>query len=80
MLSPREAVCTLPSYHPPLAGREGLRLDFNENTVGCSPRVLEKLQRMTADDFTKYPERQAVVRGYTSLAGFAKSQVNQPSR
>jgi histidinol-phosphate aminotransferase len=53
-------VCTLPSYHPPLAGREGLRLDFNENTVGCSPRVLEKLRRMTADDFTKYPERQAV--------------------
>jgi histidinol-phosphate aminotransferase len=60
VLSPREAVCTLPSYHPPLAGREGLRLDFNENTVGCSPRVLEKLRRMTADDFTKYPERQAV--------------------
>ncbi len=60
MLSPREVVRTLPSYHPPLAGREGLRLDFNENTVGCSPRVLEKLQRMTADDFTKYPERQVV--------------------
>ena len=41
MLRPREAVRTLPSYHPPLAGRDGLRLDFNENTVGCSPRVLE---------------------------------------
>jgi len=22
----------LPEYHPPLAGRDGLRLDFNENT------------------------------------------------
>jgi histidinol-phosphate aminotransferase len=50
----------VPAYHPPLAGREGLRLDFNENTVGCSPRVLKKLGRMTADDLTKYPERQAV--------------------
>src|ERR1700758_4688711 len=60
MLTPREGVRTLPSYHPPLAGREGLRLDFNENTVGCSPRVLEKLRRMTADEFTKYPERQPV--------------------
>ena len=39
MLSPRAAVRTLPSYHPPLEGRQGVRLDFNENTVGCSPRV-----------------------------------------
>ena len=60
MLSPREAVRDVPAYHPPLAGREGLRLDFNENTAGCSPRVLERLQRMTADDLTQYPERQAV--------------------
>lgn len=60
MLSPREAVRAVPAYHPPLAGREGLRLDFNENTVGCSPRVLEKLRHMTADDLTKYPERQVV--------------------
>jgi histidinol-phosphate aminotransferase len=69
VLSPREAVRTLPSYHPPLAGREGLRLDFNENTVGCSPRVLEKLRQMTADDLTKYPERQAVE---FAVAGFLK--------
>lgn len=60
MLSPREAVRAVPAYHPPLAGREGLRLDFNENTTGCSPRVLKKLQQMTADDLTKYPERQTV--------------------
>ena len=60
MLSPREAVRAVPPYHPPLAGREGLRLDFNENTMGCSPRVLKRLRRMTADDLTKYPERQAV--------------------
>ena len=60
MLSPREAVRVVPAYHPPLAGREGLRLDFNENTAGCSPRVLEKLRRMTASDLTKYPERHTV--------------------
>lgn len=60
MLSPKEAVRTVPAYHPPLAGREGLRLDFNENTIGCSPRVLKKLQQMTAADLTKYPERHAV--------------------
>src|SRR5579864_3879594 len=60
MLSPREAVRTLPSYHPPLAGRNGLRLDFNENTAGCSPRVLEKLRGMQMEQLAKYPEREPV--------------------
>jgi histidinol-phosphate aminotransferase len=57
MLSPREAVRTLPSYHPPLAGRNGLRLDFNENTIGCSPRVLERLGNLSAEELARYPER-----------------------
>lgn len=60
MLSPREAVRTLPSYHPPLAGRDGLRFDFNENTVGCSSRVLERLRRLSAEELARYPERQPV--------------------
>jgi histidinol-phosphate aminotransferase len=50
----------LPAYHPPLGGRQGLRLDFNENTAGCSPRVLRRLHELTADDLTRYPEREPV--------------------
>jgi len=42
---PRAAVQRMHAYHPPLGGRQGLRLDFNENTVACSPRVLEALAR-----------------------------------
>jgi len=57
MLSPRQAICTLPAYHPPLAGRDGLRLDFNENTVGCSQRVLDRLRTLTPEDLARYPER-----------------------
>lgn len=60
MLSPRPAIRTLPSYHPPLAGRDGLRLDFNENTVGCSLRVLERLRGLTPEDLARYPERAPV--------------------
>jgi histidinol-phosphate aminotransferase len=60
MLRPRQAVQDLPTYHPPLAGRTGLRLDFNENTVGCSPRVLERLRQLTAEDLARYPEREPV--------------------
>ncbi len=57
MLKAREAVRTVPSYHPPLAGREGLRLDFNENTSGCSPRVLDRLRNLDPEELAKYPER-----------------------
>src|SRR5215471_10013677 len=60
MLRPRAAVQSLPTYHPPLAGRQGLRLDFNENTVGCSPRVLERLRNVTLDELARYPEREPV--------------------
>jgi histidinol-phosphate aminotransferase len=35
MIEARESVRNLPTYQPPLGGRDGLRLDFNENTVGC---------------------------------------------
>jgi histidinol-phosphate aminotransferase len=62
MLSARKAVQSLKEYHPPLAGREGLRLDFNENTVGCSPRVLAKLQQLAAGQIATYPERAPVER------------------
>ena len=46
MLEAREAVRKLKQYQPPLGDRSGLRLDFNENTVGCSPRVMERLRQL----------------------------------
>jgi len=57
-LRPRKAVLEMAPYSPPTAGRAGkLRLDFNENTVGCSPRVIEYLKGcLTADGMTVYPE------------------------
>jgi histidinol-phosphate aminotransferase len=58
--APRAAVQRMRAYHPPLGGREGLRLDFNENTVACSPRVLEALTKVAAGDLAKYPERAQV--------------------
>ncbi|MBV9608015.1 MAG: histidinol-phosphate transaminase [Acidobacteria bacterium] len=60
MLSARNAVRTLPTYHPPLSGRVGMRLDFNENTVGCSPRVLQRLRELDAEQIARYPEREPV--------------------
>lgn len=75
MLNPREAVRTLAGYHPPLAGRKGLRLDFNENTVGCSPRVLEKLRNLDAEVLAKYPERGPVETAVADFLGVKSSEL-----
>ncbi|HSW48977.1 MAG TPA: histidinol-phosphate transaminase [Bryobacteraceae bacterium] len=55
---PRNAVLQMAPYSPPTAGRAAkLRLDFNENTVGCSPRVIEFLRGiLKADGLAVYPE------------------------
>lgn len=58
MLKARAAVHSLKSYHPPLGNRDGLRLDFNENTVGCSPRVIARLRTLDGDLLARYPERE----------------------
>ena len=71
MLKAREAVRTLKEYHPPLGNRSGLRLDFNENTSGCSPRVLERLRHLDGETLARYPERdkgEAVVAAHLGVS------------
>src|SRR5580700_7102257 len=75
MFSPREAVRAIPSYHPPLAGRDGLRLDFNENTVGCSPRVLERLRQLGPEQLASYPEREPVEAKVADTLGIAAQEL-----
>jgi histidinol-phosphate aminotransferase len=75
MLSPRDAVRGVPSYHPPLAGREGVRLDFNENTIGCSPRVLECLRRIDAEQLARYPERGPAESKLAEFLGIATGEL-----
>ncbi len=58
--SARFRVQAMKEYHPPLGSRDRLRLDFNENTVACSPAVREALMRVTAEGLTRYPERAPV--------------------
>ncbi|HUS04852.1 MAG TPA: histidinol-phosphate transaminase [Bryobacteraceae bacterium] len=57
-LRPREAVLQMHPYSPPTGDRAGkLRLDFNENTVGCSPSVIDFLkQRLDENRLAVYPE------------------------
>jgi len=76
MPKPRPAVVKMAPYSPPASGREGkLRLDFNENTVGCSPRVTELLRRkLSEDQLTVYPEYEATRR---ALADYFQVPENQ---
>jgi len=74
-VKPRKAVLGMPEYHPPLAGREALRLDFNENTFAPSPHVLERVKAITAEGLTKYPEREPVERIVAAHFGLQSGQV-----
>jgi len=63
---PRPEVERLHAYSAPLEGRrQMLRLDFNENTIGPSPQVVEALRAIPADHIAIYPEydglQQAVI-------------------
>ena len=57
-MKPRHAVLKMKPYSPPASGRsDKIRLDFNENTVGCSPKVAEFLKSaLTPALLSAYPE------------------------
>jgi histidinol-phosphate aminotransferase len=75
VLKARDAVLKMKEYHPPLSGRDGLRLDFNENTSGCSPRVMSKLRTIVEDQLTRYPEREPVEQKAAAFFGAKPSQL-----
>ncbi|MFN9631251.1 MAG: pyridoxal phosphate-dependent aminotransferase [Cyanobacteriota bacterium] len=62
----RQEVEDMEGYSAPLEGRRGLlRLDFNENTLGPSPTVVEAIRSLPPEHYAIYPEydglREAVV-------------------
>lgn len=70
-LQPRDAVQRMTPYSPPTGGRaDKLRLDFNENTVGCSPAVAEFLRtRVSEGLLSVYPEYSEAMRALTGHFG-----------
>lgn len=73
---PRKAVREMAPYSPPSGGREGkLRLDFNENTVGCSPRVIDFLrERLSAGQLSIYPEYADAMAELASFFGVSTAE------
>ena len=55
--NPRKDIEGLQPYSAPLEGRRNLlRLDFNENTIGPSPLVIQSLREISRDEISIYPE------------------------
>jgi histidinol-phosphate aminotransferase len=53
----RRAILERQTYEAPAEGRRGkVRLDFNENTSGCSPAVLRALRGLSGKELAMYPE------------------------
>src|SRR5687767_7592639 len=75
-LRPREAVLRMAPYSPPTGGRaDKLRLDFNENTVGCSPRVVECMkERLSGSGLSIYPEYSETKRELAEFFGLPEDR------
>src|SRR3989338_4905964 len=57
MIKPRRAVIEMQEYKPPTSDRtNSLRLDFNENTVGCSDNIINSVRKIKRDMLSTYPE------------------------
>jgi histidinol-phosphate aminotransferase len=62
MIRPRRAVTATEGYSPPAASRrDALRLDLNESPWGCSPKVVEAIRRLDAQEVSIYPEYDGLV-------------------
>ena len=56
-------------YQKPAEQYDGLRLHQNENTGGCSPRVLEALASLRADQICYYPPYEATTAACANYLG-----------
>jgi histidinol-phosphate aminotransferase len=67
---------SLTPYSAPLEGRRPkLRLDFNENTVGPSPRVVEAIRALPPEAYAIYPEYAGLAGAYARYVGVGDDQV-----
>src|SRR5205085_9431458 len=61
--------CPMSKYQKPAELYDGLRLHQNENTAGCSPRVLEALATLRAEEVGFYPPYEAATRACAEYIG-----------
>src|SRR5215472_7169093 len=76
MLKARRCIEQMREYQSPLTTPvPDLRLDLNENTSGCSPRVLARLQSIKAETIALYPARERGEKLVANFLGLQPAQV-----
>ena len=76
MLKARSCVREMREYHSPLSSPTiDLRLDMNESTTGCSPRVLARLNSMSGRTLALYPRREPGEKLVADFLGIAAEHV-----
>ena len=76
MLEARKCVREMRKYHSPLCDPSiDLRLDMNESTTGCSPRVLAKMRSLDAKLVALYPNRDAGEKMVAKFLGVKPEEV-----
>ena len=80
--TPRIEVQKMCAYTAPLEGRRKLlRLDFNENTVGPSPKVIGALRNIPSEHIAIYPEYNGVKEALKeNLSGFWSRRIDDINR
>ena len=76
MLRAKPEVEALTPYVAPLEGRRPLlRLDFNESTVGPSPKVIEAIRALPPAAYATYPEYAGLAEAFTATLGVPAGHV-----
>ena len=76
MIKAKATVEQLSPYVAPLEGRRPLlRLDFNENTVGPSPKVVAAIRGLPPHLYATYPEYEGLTQAYANSIGAAADWV-----
>ena len=74
MIKARPEVERLKPYVAPLEGRRTLlRLDFNENTLGPSPKVVEAIRGLSPQAYSTYPEYAGLTEAFAASLGVRPS-------
>jgi histidinol-phosphate aminotransferase len=76
VIKARPEVEALTPYAAPLEARRSLlRLDFNESTVGPSPRVLEAIRSLPPEAYATYPEYAGLTEAFAASLGVPAASV-----
>ena len=78
MTSPRKSILNIEGYDIPLFLDEyRLKLDLNENAMGPSPKVINALQNITAEDIKYYPAYGEVINKLASFNNIDSAMILQ---